>query len=92
MFLFASAQKICLRYLKFCFKLEILIYLFFFVSFISNIFKQKVVFPAKKAPAVESVTQFCSEADKAKGSKVLKENSIVLLLKVEEYKRILKLR
>ena len=46
--LFIWAQKACLRSLNFHFKLDILIFLFFVVSFLVDIFKQKASFLMKK--------------------------------------------
>ena len=52
----------CLRFLKFCFKLEILISLSFMVSSLAVMFNLKAPFLTKKTSAVKSETQFSREA------------------------------
>ena len=59
---FVWAQKVFLRFLKAYFKLEILIYLFFVVYFLVDMFNWKAPFLPKKTSAVESETQFSTEA------------------------------
>ena len=76
MFLFGSPLKPSFPFLKFCFRLEILTFLSLAVSFLSYIFKQKVVLLVKKTPVVEFETYFCSENVKVSRGKVLKENTI----------------
>ena len=57
------AQKECLRFLKSCFKLKVLIFLSFAVSFLVDMFSQKAPFLTRKA-VVKSGTQFSREAAK----------------------------
>ena len=64
-FLFVSVAKVYLIFLKFNFKLEMLVFLSFEVSFLLYIFKWKVVFLAKK-PTVKYETYFCGETVKFK--------------------------
>ena len=63
-FLLGLALKLCVRFLKFCFKLGILIFLFYIVLFVFYLFKLNVVFLRKKTPTVEYETHFCREAVK----------------------------
>ena len=68
--LFVWAQKVCLRLLKFYFRLEILIFLSFVVSFLVDMFNQKGHFLA--ASAVRPETHFSREAIDNQSGRVLK--------------------
>ena len=56
-----SSRKICLRFLKSYFKLEILIFLSFVVSFLVDMFNKKSPFLTKNT-AAKSETNFSGEA------------------------------
>ena len=69
--------KMCLRFLKFYLKLEILIILSFVVSsLVDNMFNYKAPFLTKKTSAVKPETHFNRGGDKVSRGKVLKKNSI----------------
>ena len=75
--LYSSAQRVCLRFLKSHFKLEILIFLSFVVS--SCLLQQicstkKILFCQKIPSAVKSEPHFSREAIENRLGKVLKEN------------------
>ena len=70
------SSKSCLRFSKSYFKLEILIFLSFVVSFLVDMFGEKAPFLTKKI-AVKSEAYFSREAIENKRGKVLKENSII---------------
>ena len=69
--------KKCLRFLKSYFKLEILIFLSFVVSFSVDMFNSKALFLTKKASVVKSETHFSREPIENERGKVLKKNSII---------------
>ena len=71
------SSKSCLRFSKSYFKLEILIFLSFVVSFLVDMFGEKAPFLTKKISAVKSEAYFSREAIENKRGKVLKENSII---------------
>ena len=56
-----SLKSVCLIFLKSYFKLEILIFLFFVVSFLVDMFNQKTPFLTKKTSLVKSETRFSRE-------------------------------
>ena len=60
--LFVWAQKVCLRFLKSYFKLEILIFLSFAVSFLVDMFNWRAPFLTKRISAVKSETHFSRKA------------------------------
>ena len=62
MILFVRPQKVCLRFLKYYFKLEILIFLSFVVSCLVHMFNEKAPFVTKKTSAENSETDFGREA------------------------------
>ena len=70
-------EKVCFRILKFYFKLEILIFLYFVVSFSVDIFNWKDPFLTKKTSVVKSETRFRREATENERGKELKENSVI---------------
>ena len=75
--LFAWAQKICLRFLKSYFKLEMLILLTFVVSFEVDMLKLKSYFSDKKTSSVKSDTNVSREAIGNYRGKILKKPSII---------------
>ena len=60
--LYLWAQKVCFRFLKPYFKLEVLIFLSFTVSFLLDMFKWKAPSLTKKTSVVKSETHFSREA------------------------------
>ena len=62
--LYLWVQKVCLRFLKSYFKLEILIFLSFVVSFSVDMFNSKALFLTKKTSMVKSETHLSRESTK----------------------------